>query len=127
MQDEITTQEFETGRVHSFDSDLDVLSWEKIREEIAPQGIHLVAEDLIAQTFTLLSIKRFPSSFDKQDYAYFCIGQTKKGKELFNVVMGGGQPVQVLDAISEANILNPVEFTLTLHEGGKYGKYYTLD
>lgn len=127
MQDELAVQEFETGKVHSFDSALDTVSWEEIREEIAPQGTHYVAEDLINQKFVLVSMKRFPSRFPEQEYAYFCIGKTSKGKELFNVVLGGGQPIQVLDAIYDAGLVSPIEFTLSKHEGGLYDGYYTLD
>jgi len=127
MTEETKLVNINTGEVISFDGTLDTLTWSDIREEIAPQGEHLMASDLIDQRFTLISMKRFPSNFEGQEYAYFCIGQTVKRKDLFNVVLGGGQPIQVLDTLYEAGIKNPVEFVLMWHDGGQYGGYYTLE
>lgn len=123
------TQEVSTlsTQVHAFDLDLEPTAWSKIREEIAPQGIKLETTELVDQKFILQRIKRFPSSYGGQDYAYYVVGALSEDGELFNTVLGGGQPVEVLDCIIKAGYTAPIEFVLTWNEGGQYGGYYTLD
>ena len=113
--------------VHSFNTDIKPVAWSKIREEIAPQGVKLETNELIDQKFVLLRMKRFASRFEEQDYAYFVVGATSKDGELFNTVIGGVQPMEVLDAIFEAKLDYPIEFVLKRHEGGNFGQYYTLE
>jgi len=128
MADEITIQPFDTGNVHNFNTDLKPITWAKIREEIAPQGVNLETNELVDQKFILIRMKRFTSRFEGQEYAYFVVGQTLDDKELFNTVLGGGQPIEVLDAIYNAGLENPIEFVLEWHEGGgQFGGYYTLE
>lgn len=127
MQDEITVKPLETGLVHNFNTDLKPMVWAKIREEIAPQGVNLETNELVDKKFTLLRMKRFTSRFEGQEYAYFVVGKDSEDGELFNTVLGGGQPIEVLDAIYNAGIENPIEFVLSWHAGGQYGGYYTLD
>jgi hypothetical protein len=125
--EEVAIQPIDLGVVHTFTTDLTEFQWEKIREEIAPQGVTLETNELIDQKFTLVSMKRFTSRFPGQPYAYYVIGKTKKDNDLFNTVIGGAQPIQCLDAIYDAGIKNPIEFILSWHDGGQYGGYYTLD
>lgn len=108
----------------AFNPDLDVLDWSKLEEEILPQGEHLKTNEIIDQQFILLSMKQYVSNMNEQDYAYHVVGSMVKGKKLFNTTIGGGQPMEVLDAIHKAGILNPIKFTLRWIEGGKYGGYY---
>lgn len=127
MDDELTVQPIDTGLVHNFNTDLKPIVWAKIREEISPQGTTIETNELIDQKFILIRMKRFTSRFEKQEYAYYVVGQTLDDKELFNTVIGGGQPIEVLDAIYNAGMENPIEFILTWHDGGQYDGYYTLD
>ncbi len=127
MAKDETTPEPRILKAHSFNQDLDVLAWKDISENIAPQGINLETKELIDQEFILHRAKQFPSRFPGQDIAYYVVGTTVKGNTLFNTVLGGGQPQEVLDAILHEGMENPVKFKLRFIEGGQYGGYYILE
>lgn len=127
MTEETSIQKMNLGMAHNFDTDIKPVAWAKIREEIAPQGVKLETNELIDQKFVLLRMKRFNSKFEEQEYAYYVVGTTSDDGELFNTVIGGIQPMEVLDAIYNASLERPIEFILKRHEGGAYGQYYTLE
>ena len=127
MSEEHSIMQTELGSIHAFNMELEPVSWEKVREEIAPQGVNIETNELVDQKFVILRMKRFLSRFEGQEYAYFVVGYTSKDQELFNTVIGGGQPMEVLDTLKDQGIDQPIEFILRWYDGGRYGGYYTLE
>ncbi len=98
-----------------------------IRDEVAPQGEQIPAENLVDRPFQILRGKAFGSRFQEQSHAYFIVGVLTDSGELFNTVLGGQAVVEVLDAWSDMGRGERLEVVLHKVEGGKYGKYYVLE
>lgn len=115
------------GQPLTFNSELEMVSWGDIQEQIAPQGVNLETNELIDQDFTILRMKPYPSKYQGQTHVYYVVGATLPDGELFNTTLGGMHCVEVLDALMEAKPDQPIKFTLRWNEGGAHDGYYTLE
>ena len=109
------------------DTSLQSVRLKDIRDEVAPQGEQIPAENLVDRPFQILRGKAFGSRFSTDAHAYFVVGVLTDTGELFNTVLGGQAVVEVLDAWSAMARGERLEVVLHKIEGGKYGKYYVLE
>jgi len=90
-------------------------------------GPRVPAKSLIDKTFVIRGAKPFPSTYDPNKHAYFCVCVDLETGELFTTVLGGSAVVDILDAIANTDLQQPLEVTMRLVEGGRYGRYYVLE
>jgi hypothetical protein len=84
------------------------------------------AAELVDQTFIIVSVKQFPSSFPTQDHAYFCGCLSMEGVK-FTTVLGGMTIVEFLDNFTALNEASPLKVTLRHVNQGSFGGYYALE
>lgn len=99
----------------------------EIIDEVMPTGIKMSAEELSGETFSIIRAKPFPSRFEEQDHAYYVVGITDPGGDLFNTVLGGAAVVDLLDQWSMYKRTDPLKVKLVFTKAGRYGGYYTLE
>ena len=98
-----------------------------LTKQMGLTGPRIKASDLVGKPFVILAAKTFGSSFDPERHAYFCIIRDVETNQIMTTVLGGFAVTDILDAVCESDFRQPLLVTLTLHEGGRYGKYYTLE
>lgn len=103
------------------------LQWGELARKMLLTGTPITAEELVGKTFDILRAKRFDSSFEGQDHAWYCVIRPVDQDEVFAVVLGGGAVVEVLDAVAKMGISQPLRATLQYHQSGKFGGYYTFE
>lgn len=84
------------------------------------------AEDIINVPISITKWDRFPSSQPNQEYAYFVTATEVETGEVLTVVIGGKQPIELLDTLTEQKVDRAVLVTLIKVEGGNHGWYYIL-
>jgi len=98
----------------------------QVLQELGLSGPQRKAEELIDQQFTIVRARAFPSKYEGQDHAYYCVCADKNG-EIFTIVLGGFAVVDVLDALRTAAPDRAYIVTLRFKEGGRYSGYYVLE
>lgn len=114
------------GKAIQTDDQLQPLDWSQFAKQAGLRGTPITAEELVNRTFDITRAKRQESSFEGQDHFWFCIVRPVDQDELFEVVLGGGALLEVLDAYAESGIKNPLRVTLDFKTGGKFKGYYTF-
>jgi len=109
------------------DKTLTVVSLAAMLQEMGLSGPRVPAEQLVDQTFTILRGKPFQSSYNEDAHAWFCVCQEQGGGDVFTTVLGGMAVVDILDALVATGMTNPLEVTLRLVVGGRFGRYYVLE
>ena len=100
-----------------------------IKEELGIEHPHLKASEIEGQPFILIGVKEFPSSYSNQKHnPLFCTCVWPGTDETFTTVIGGEQPVNLINALMATGQVTPPICTLVFHEGsGKHDGYYTLE
>jgi hypothetical protein len=114
------------GKAITTQVDLEPLDWSQFAKQAGLRGTPITAEELVNKTFDILRAKKQDSSFEGQDHFWFCIVRPVGQDELFEVVLGGGAVIEILDAYAESGIQNPMRVTLDFKTGGKFKGYYTF-
>lgn len=108
--------------------DMQPLDWSQFAKQAGLRGTPISAEDLTGKQFDILRAKRFESSFEGQDHAWFCIVRPVGQDELFETTLGGQAVVEVLDAYAESGLQNPLRVKLAFYPGkGKFKGYYNFE
>jgi hypothetical protein len=95
-------------------------------QQLGISGPPRKAEELIDQTFTIRRARTFPSKYEGQKYAYFCVCVDTEG-ELFTTILGGAACTDILDGLQQLAPNRSFVVTLRWKEGGRYEGYYTLE
>lgn len=103
------------------------LKWSDFAKKNLLAGDPITAQELVNREFDILRAKRFDSSFEGQDHAWYCVVRPTDTGEVFSVTLGGQAVVEVLDAFANAGITNPLRVKLGYHDGGKFNGYYTFE
>lgn len=103
------------------------LSYVDMRRTLGIAGQPIAAKDLVGKTFVILRAQEFKSEFEKQDHAYYCTIKLVDDGELYSVVLGGGAMVDMLDAIADAGLAEPLKVTLRWKERGEDNSYYFFE
>ena len=85
------------------------------------------AADLVDHTFLIIGAKQFPSTMSQENNPYYCRCFDEGQQEGFAVVLGGGQPVEILPSYIASGRVTPLRVTLRHVEGGVHGGYYILE
>jgi hypothetical protein len=128
MSDELTLgQERVPPQPFQANTNLGAVKLSDIMDSIAPMGQAIKAEDLAGEAFTIIRAKPYSSRFEGQDHAWFVVGAFYPDGDIFNTTLGGAAVVEVLDAWAAQGRAEPLVVKLVENEGGKYGRYYTLE
>lgn len=100
---------------------------QSVKEELGIPDVITPAAELVDTTFIIRSAKSFESSFQEGAHAFFCTCAYPETGEVFSTVLGGQAVVDILDAYVASGADNPLSVTLRKNEGGRYGRYYTLE
>lgn len=84
-------------------------------------------DTLIDKTFVIDAVKPFNSRFGENAHSYFITAHYPETGEVFTTVLGGTAVVDTLDKLGENGVAPPYEVTLRQINGGKFGRYYTLE
>lgn len=103
------------------------LDWSQFAKQAGLRGTPITAEDLVNKSFDILRAKRFESSFEGQDHAWFCIVRPIDQDEKFEVTLGGQAVVEILDAYAASGLQNPLRVHLVYKTGGKFKGYYNFE
>ena len=110
------------------DPSAEPISYIEVLREMGMGGEQVPAKNLVDSTFDIYRARRFDSSFNDQEHAYFCTVKPLESAEPYTVVLGGGACVEVLDAYIAADLGKPLRVTLRYAEGqGKYSGYYFFE
>lgn len=109
------------------ESDATPLDWSQFAKQAGLRGTPITAEEMVNKTFDILRAKRQESSFEGQDHFWFCIVRPIEQDERFEVVLGGGAVIEVLDAYAASGMKNPLRVKLGFKTGGKFKGYYTFE
>lgn len=101
--------------------------WRKFAEERLLTGTPITAEELVNKTFDIMRAKRFDSSFEGQDHAWYCVVRPVGQDEVFAVTLGGQAVVEILDAYASTGNTRPLRVKLGFVAGGKYNGYYIFE
>jgi hypothetical protein len=115
------------GKAIVTQTDLQPLDWSQFAKQAGLRGTPITAEDLVNKTFDIMRAKRFESSFEGQDHAWFCIVRPIDQDETFEVTLGGQAVVEILDAYAASGLNNPLRVKLTYKAGGKFKGYYNFE
>jgi len=115
------------GKAIATQADLQPLDWSQFAKQAGLRGTPITAEELVNKTFDIMRAKRFESSFEGQDHAWFCIVKPEGQDEMFEVTLGGQAVVEILDAYAASGLSNPLRVHLTYKAGGKYKGYYNFE
>jgi len=115
------------GKAITTQADLEPLDWSQFAHQIGLRGTSITAEELVNKTFDITRAKRFESSFEGQDHAWFCIVKPVDQDEVFEVTLGGQAVVEILDAYAASGFSNPLRVKLTYKAGGKFKGYYNFE
>lgn len=108
-------------------ADQQPLDWSQFAKQTGLRGTPTTAEELVNKTFDIMRAKRFESSFEGQEHAWFCIVRPTDQDELFEVTLGGQAVVEILDAYAASGYTNPLRVKLTYKQGGKFKGYYNFE
>ena len=112
--------------VHAENVEKEAQDIQSLRQEMLDMPRHVAASELDGETFYIVALKPFESSYVGQDHAYFAGCVDTKGDK-FTTVLGGMIIVETLDALIDAGLDKPVKVTLIEKKQGKYGRYYVLE
>lgn len=115
------------GKAITTQADLQPLDWAQFAKQTGLRGTPITAEKLVNVTFDIMRAKLFESAYEGQDHAWFCIVRPIDQDEVFEVTLGGGAVVEVLDAYAKSGIENPLRVKLSYKTGGKFKGYYTFE
>lgn len=115
------------GHAITTQSDALPLDWSQFAKQSGLRGTPATAEDMVNKTFDITRAKRFESSFEGQDHAWFCIVRPVGQDESFEVTLGGQAVVEILDAYAASGLNNPLRVKLTYKAGGKFKGYYNFE
>lgn len=103
------------------------LSYTDMRRTLGIAGQPIAAKDLVGKTFVIHRAQEFKSAFENTDHVYYCTVKLVDDAELYSVVLGGGALVDVLDAIADAGLAEPMKVTLRYKERGEDNSYYFFE
>ena len=125
----VQVEQFPLFDPEAFQSDdgAQIVDYGEVIERLELEPTMVKAVDLIDETFVILGGKQFPSSYENQDHAWYCVCEDLKQTERFAVVLGGQAVMKILDAMAASGFSNPLKVTLKQKTGGKYGRYYVFE
>jgi len=127
MSDEITQAPLFDPETYETIVGAEVVNLSDVTERLDLEPVMVKAEDLIDETFIIRGASSFPSAYENQDHAWYCICESPKDQERFAVVLGGMAVVKILDVMAAAGFDHPLQVTLRQKAGGKYGRYYVIE
>ena len=127
MSDENNLQQMDVASALQADVKIEPVKLGEVIDRYAPTGEKIEASELVGKEFTILRARAFNSRFEGQSHAYFVVGILEEDQKMYNTVFGGAAVVELLDQFIKAGFDRPLTVTLTLNEGGRYGRYYTLE
>ena len=127
MSDQIAQSPLFDPETFQSDEGAQIVDYGEVIERLELEPVMVKAVDLVDETFIILGGKQFPSSYENQDHAWYCICEDLKKSERFAVVLGGRAVMKILDAMAASGFKNPLKVTLKQKHGGKYGRYYVFE
>jgi hypothetical protein len=115
------------GKSITTEAELQPLDWSQFAKQAGLRGTPSTAEDMVNKTFDIMRAKKFDSSYEGQDHAWFCIVRPVDQDELFEITLGGQAVVEILDAYAASGLENPLRVKLTYKAGGKFKGYYNFE
>lgn len=115
------------GKAITTQAEAEPLDWSQFAKQAGIRGTPITAEELVGKTFDILRAKKQDSTFEGQDHFWFCIVRPVGQDENFEVVLGGGAVIEVLDAYAKSGLANPLRVSLAFKTGGKFKGYYTFE
>jgi len=134
---------------YRLDTTLAPVDWKSLKEQFDPEGKKILAQDLIGQTFSIVELHPFASSFEGARETVYYVRAVDADGELFNTVLGGGAVAEILDSFTALNAAHhqahsmgdeercaellelgatrPITVTLGWRKGGKFSGYYVFE
>ena len=104
-----------------------VKSVEEMKAGLGMPTVQIKAAELIGERFIIRRARAFVSSYQMGHTAYYCECVKVDDGEVFSTVLGGQGVVDLLDLYIGSGATSPLEVTLKLVKGGRFGKYYVLE
>jgi hypothetical protein len=111
----------------SIRADQEPLDWSQFAQQAFLTGEPTTAEELVGKTFDIMHAKKFDSSFDGQDHAWYCVVRPVGQDQAFAVTLGGQAVIEVLDAYAASGGTRPLRVKLGFKSGGKFKGYYQFE
>lgn len=115
-------------RIIDADRQIQPVKLSTVLANMGVSGPRVPSADLIDREFVITHAASFPSAYEKQDHAFFCVVIPIDTGEMLTTVIGGQACVDILDVWAGSGRKEPLQVTLRFHEGkGSFAGYYTFE